>query len=239
MKEKEFAYGNSKRTYSFVSGKNPIDGNMGWRPVDLAGSKKVAFDPVAPIMCVHDMMEHFPGEEYAPHNEYRAQGAMLWLRFEGGFFRDDSEVTNVVEPAFGMLFHHIAKKKLVTRVVPEAKVKHIELPEKTEFALAALVTEAAAFARNRFYSDSRKSDRARILTSLHRGVLWMRLGYHAAAERYKGLNQKRLAKLFKSTVEQVRNPNRVETSTQTLRITMDYAKYTARVQLESLTDVKV
>lgn len=223
-------HGNSGRTYSFEAGKNPFTSDLGWKPLDLAGDGAgPAFDPVAPVMAVHDLMEHFPGDEYAPHNEYMAQGAMLWLRYEGGFFVGQNMSDAVVKPAFGMLFHHIYKGKLETKeLIPvrsEEAVLPFQMPESTYYELNELVFKTKAYITNTF-SDSQK---AAMLKSVHRGMPWILLGYSQAAERYSGLDKRRLVLLYKNTVEQI---SKVALGSK-LKLTMNYELYTSKIELEA------
>lgn len=223
--------GNSGRTYKFLAGGNDYTGEKGWRPVELnGGGKGPAFDPVNAVMTIHDLMEHFPGDEYAPHNEYMAQGAMLWLRFDGGFFSGNVE-NQVVPPAFGMLFHHITKGRLETKKFDNVAAQHnaADLPPKIHLVLNRLVARADSYIDEKFSSANANLLRA----SLHLGVPWMVSGYHAAAERYKGLDKHRLVRLYKSTAEKISTIQ----DGATLLLTMDYDKYESKVQLEFNTKV--
>lgn len=222
-------HGNSGRTYTFVTGKNPIDSALGWKPTDLAGDgKSLSFDPVAPVMAVHDLMEHFPGDEYDPHNEYMAQGAMLWLRFEGGFFPDSSPTglaAAVVKPAFGMLFYHIRQQKLETKEWTAGEMDPFKkMKEGTAFALLELITVAQ---RHAVASTSYQDERNRLTKSLARSIPWITNGYVRASERYAGLDKLKLIRLYKNTVAQIEK----FTEGSTLKLTMEYEKYTSRVEL--------
>ncbi len=225
-----YKHGNSGRTYSFVAGKNEYNGERGWKPVDLAvgTGNDPGFDPVAPVMAVHDLMEHFPGDEYAPHNEYMAQGAMLWLRFEGGFFGTNNVAETVVGPAFGMLYHHVLKGSLATKKYDGSLSNRdpmVHMPRDTAFMLQELVAETAKYAR-RNYSGAKLT---RVLDSLAEGVPWMVDGYIKAGQRYAGLDKKRLVRLYQNTVEQIKNV----TDGGKLTLTMNYETYSATVELSS------
>lgn len=235
-----YKHGNSGRTYSFLAGQNEYDGGLGWKPIDLIGGdgKGPAFDPVAPVMAVHDLMEHFPGDEYAPHNEYMAQGAMLWLRFEGNFFAGADLAATVIKPAFGMLFHHIRKGTLDTQLFKDGeKVDGVtstgnpfaHMKQATAYELLKLVGAAKTFVDNNYYDSTRD----RLLLSLARGIPWMVHGYMRAQDRYRGLDKNRLVRLYKSTVEQIKNV----VNDGHLKLTMSYESYSAKVEL--LTAVKV
>ncbi len=232
----KYARGNSGRTYNFETGNNPIDRSIGWKPIDLGGeSKGQAFDPVAPVMAVHDLMEHFPGDEYDPHNEYMAQGAMLWLRVEGGFFGNITSETppthvanSVVKPAFGMLFYHINKGKLDTKEMDAELLKTITttLPAPTYFALTGILVEANKYITQNI---SGTRERERLYKSLHVGVPWINLGYQRASERFAGLDKKKLVRLYQATVAQIEN---VKAGSK-LSLTMHYDNYTADVSLSA------
>jgi len=234
-------YGNSGRTYTFDVGKNSYTSELGWRPLDLSGNgQDKGFDPVAPIMAVHDLMEHFPGDEYAPHNEYMAQGAMLWLRYEGGFFGSPGSVTGVgvanavVKPAFGMLYYHLADGKTPTKVfdvagfTPDA-LTHMK--RDTALVFYALVGGAEKYLRETYNGTNLNS----MLDSLSAGVPWMIYGYTRAAARYAGLDQKRLVSLYKRTVEAI---SLVKEGSK-LSLTMNYETYSSEVSISSTLKVAV
>lgn len=218
--------GNSGVQYKFKVGKNTFLNEYGWQPVQLTGDDKgPAFDPVPPVMVVHDLMEHFPGDVYGPQNEYMAQGSMLWLRWEGDFFgnqRDPSNISNVVRPAFGMLFHHILHGKLETQEADWDS--DLRLPETTDYALNNLITLTRQYIveRNEFTADNKKL----LLTSLHRGIPWIKRGYHKAAQRYQGLDKKRLVGLFNSVVKRIAVPGTIDGD---LYLTLHYDIYSAEI----------
>ncbi len=229
-----YRHGNSGRTYSFIAGKNPIDGADGWQPTELAGDKRgPAFDAVIPIMTVHDVMEHFPGDEYAVHAEYMAQGAMLWLRYEGGFFGQVGEsIAAVVPAALGMLFAQIKRNSLETKAI-DLLDGHASwdkpLPTAVQFAYYEMLSEGKKII-DKTYSYSTKET---MMKSLERGAPWIVRGYWRQAERYNGLDRKRLVNLYKKTVEQIKD---VKAGAK-LKLTMNYERYTSKVELEYSTDV--
>lgn len=235
--EQVFKRGNSGRTYTFESGRNDYTGGYGWRPLDLTGNKAgPAFDPVGNIMAIHDLMEHFPGDEYAPHNEYMAQGAMLYLRFEGEFWGNVRSVTqnilyeNVVKPAFGMLFHHLIKSKLETKEFDEHAVPNPAdpktMPVDTYYALNNILAGVDTFVRAN-YGDRAQIER--VLNSVRTGIPWIVKGYLRAKERYAGLDKIKLARFFKKTHENlpVADSNNVGSK---IKVTLNYDNYTAEIE---------
>lgn len=229
----QYKHGNSGRLYTFEAGINNFTNELGWKPLDLAGDGKgPAFDPVAPVMAIHDLMEHFPGDEYEPHNEYMAQGAMLWLRSEGGFFGNANVPDTVMKPAFGMLFHHIIRGKLKTKTLDEVMKDSNErlnalnhgMPAGTFFTLNELAFKAKQFISATYsYSDQRNL----LEQSVVNGLPWVTIGYRRAIERYKGLNRGRLVALYKDAVEQI---SRVKPGSK-LRLTLNYEKYSADIEI--------
>lgn len=225
-------FGNQGRTYTFDTGKNPLTQTLGWRPTDLGGTAKAAaFDPVSPVMTIHDLMEHFPGDEYEVHAEYEAQGAMLWLRLEGGFFygKNRNDITNdLIRDAFAMLFFHIKEKRLDTKdfnMVGPAPVPVTKMQLDTQLLLNELLYKAQQFIRSN-YSGSH----AIVLEeSIVRGVPWIHHGFNRAAERYKGLDRARLAKMFKNAAEAIGAPR----DGAKLKLSLDYEKYTATIEVAS------
>lgn len=229
----KYKFGNSGRTYSFEAGTNSFTRELGWKPLDLTGDGKgPSFDPVAPVMAVHDLMEHFPGDEYEPHNEYMAQGAMLWLRAEGGFFGANSVADTVMRPAFGMLFHHINNGKLDTKevsILPAAEQNaliHHGMSASTFFLVNELAFKAKEFIKQNYSYNDQKN---RLENSVVRGVPWMLVGYKRAQQRYSGLNRSKLVALYKDTVEQI---SRVKPGAK-LKLTMNYDKYSADIEIST------
>lgn len=233
-----YKHGNSGRTYNFEAGTNSFTNELGWKPIDLhGGGKGPAFDPVAPAMAVHDLMEHFPGDEYEPHNEYMAQGAMLWLRFEGGFFASTGLAEAVVKPAFGMLFYHIAKQNLDTKPVEavikdlneRAKVLQHGMVPETFMALNLLITRVNEYIEtNLSPAGSNLSTKKKLRESLTNGVPWMLLGYANARIRYNGLERNRLVTMFRNASEQI---SKVVPAAK-LQLTLDYENYTSKAVIE-------
>ena len=195
---------NSGKIYRFVPGKNRLTNETGWRPIDLRG-----FDPVPPIMVVHDILEHFPGDEFDPHNEYQAQGAMFWLRHEGGYFRKlgfgEAEEA-VIAPAFGMLFKHIAGKKLKTKKCPAVLEASEPLDTNdTDRRMQKAVFNAYDYINGQYIGGyfrlppevtNADKAKARLHESLKSALGWMRIGYRRAAMRYRGVDKQKLVNLY-------------------------------------------
>lgn len=238
---------NAKVPYTFVRGTSKYSGDEGWRPKEIPG-----FDPVSPVMVVHDILEHFPGDEGEVYNEYQAQGAMFWIRHEGGFFDDSGDATSdvVIKPAFGQLFYHIVKNKLTTAACPTSKEAQELLKNKdTDYEMQRTVSNAFEYIEERFESGfqyksnhgSKAAQKERLTKSLTHALGWMRIGYHRCAMRYKGVSQERLARLYSQVVEKIEEVERKidggstsfgdppkDTETE-LTIWIDPKKYTASV----------
>lgn len=191
---------NEGKTYKFIAGKNPITRDLGWKPLDIKG-----FDPVAPVMVVHNIMEHFPDDEGGAHNEYQAQGAAFWLRHEGKYPFLISK--DVIAPAFGMLFYHIINSSLKTKKCP--LVEQALLPLKNRDT-DSLIKETLENAREYISTGDFVYGAGRTLKmpqkgydilydSLEQALGWMRIGYLRAAKRYQGLDKRKLVKLFIET----------------------------------------
>lgn len=172
-------------TFHFTAGYNKVIEEEGWRPKEIPG-----FDPVSGVMCIHDMVEHFPGREAGAPNEYLAQGAMLFVRYLGGYFGDVNDLTgfaeSVVPPAFGMLFGHILDKKLPTQAHPKDALHTEPLDGVAEFAISALITEAWGYITDGD-NDVPKTRRPELLKSLLQAPGYMRAGFRLAQKRYPHL----------------------------------------------------
>lgn len=235
---------NNTHVYEYATGKNEFTNEIGWRPITLP-----EFDPVNSIMAVHDILEHFPGDEYQPHNEYQAQGAMFWLRHEGKYFPKEGGPTSsvVIKPAFGMLFHHIHHKKLPTNVCPFVTEAVVPLRNaKTELAMINTVINAHRYANAEFKLPVVKADaltateveileeaRSRLIDSLSHALGWMRIGYRRAELRFKGLDKDRLVTLYLETQKSMDKLLPVATASpkSVLKVKIDYLAYSAIVQL--------
>lgn len=228
---------NSGRLYNFESGVNSFTGQRGWKPVELSKGSDAGkgFDPVAPVMVIHDLMEHFPEDEYGPHAEYMAQGAMLWLRFEGKFFANIPDMAEkVVKPAFGMLYHHISKDRLETRQFTGAPTSDgvvtdgnpfNNMKRDTAYALSALIEASRKYTNDQIGAIGSSSGE-RIYESLFRGIPWIVQGYVRAERRYAGLDKQKLIRLYKDAVAAIGEPVDERSS---LTLSMRYEKYTADV----------
>jgi hypothetical protein len=246
---------NSGKTYNFVPGFNSITREAGWRPEEIPG-----FDPVPAVMMVHDILEHFPGDEYEPHNEYQAQGAMFWLRHEGGYFAGKLTSQVVIPPAFGMLFAHIIEKDLETRPCPLTKFAHnaiskdesIRGPFSTENEMQTTIFNARhfinggevtgktfAFPANTTVGDTLFNDRhkARIHESLNHGIGWMRIGFRRAALRYKGLDKTRLVTMYQRAQAEIEKYTKAASTNSVLSVKLTPEKYRADITMVSEIEV--
>jgi hypothetical protein len=136
----------------------------------------------------------------------------------------------VVKPAFGMLYHHITKQKLETKEwdgKPEEADAFRQMKQDTAFTLLNLVSATKKYVDDKFRYDH--DAKKRCLDSLQRGVPWIVRGYVRANERYKGLDKYRLVNLYRSVADRLANP--IEGAT--LKLTLSYERYAARVELVS------
>lgn len=229
---------NSRKKYNFVRGPSEYNANInGWRPLEIPD-----FDPVGPVMVPHDLMEHFPDDEYKVHGEYQAQGSMLYLRLEGGYFRGQNFEKTVIPPAFGMLFFHMHRKGLYTEPCPEMEEAHERLPQDTEFALMSLSTAAIQYAGTDadFHDKLRRHDRNvrqeylkdLVSNSIYEGLGWMRIGYRRAKARFGRFNKDRLVSLFGAVARRAGTMLESANANTKMSLSIDYESYTATMTTE-------
>lgn len=184
----------SGQTFEFERGFNPITHQDGWRPLQIPD-----FDPVAPTMVVHDLLEHFAEGTAEVHWEYMALGAAHLLRGEGGFFHKQGlRISDaLVPPAFGMLFHHIDHSGLTTEAAPaEPEAFTPVTPFRADVEIMRTVANARDFLRRQHATDL-------IDASLQHAVGWMRLGFRRAQERYDGIPIRQVSKLIHRVVKRI------------------------------------
>lgn len=184
----------------FKKGYNDFARDVGWTPMDGLP------DAVPAGMVVHDMLEHFVEGNAAPHWEFAAIGAAIWLRGEGGYFGTNFGAggnsvmwDQLAASAFGMLFFHIVGKQLKTKKCPLLRAAYLAIPNATEFAIKR-TTLSALIKQQSLYN---KAHHKLIEDSLINGEPWIRLGYQLALARYKGLESTRLSKLYLTATGQI------------------------------------
>jgi hypothetical protein len=206
---------NAGDEYEFAAGINTMTKKLGWRPKAIP-----SFDPVDALTTVHDIFEHFPKTQVSGiADELLAQGAMLWLRLEGGYFGEfnnhnfdlESMLTKQVPGAWGMLFATAIARRMELEKAPVMGESAEPLPLRTEGVLNHIITRADSLIGKTGIWGSFESRLANLdlaqRTMLQRSVLgaapWIRLGYRLAAKRYEGLEKRRLVRLFNQTISEV------------------------------------
>ncbi len=240
---------NNDKPYMFTLGKNDFTGLPGWKPIDIQN-----FDPVVASMVVHDILEHFPKDEYEPHNEYQAQGAMFWLRFEGEYYQRTapavSAISSVVVPnAFGLLFFNIFRNSLSTLSCPFVREAHDPLPAiKTDHEMIRVLGEAQRYIDGTFKIPNQpekdkitaevaaviEGAKIRLTNSLAQALGWMRIGYRRAAQRYLGVDKKRLVSLYIDLQGSIERLTPTASTKSRLIVHIDYKSYKARASLEDV-----
>lgn len=208
---------NSGFVHEFTTSRNTVTKKFGWRPKAHPG-----FDPVDALTTVHDCFEHFPKTDNigGVQDEFLAQGAVLWLRLEGGFwgpfntskFDKEAFLQKQVPGAWGMLFATVIARRLKhSAQAPVLAEAQAPLPSRTEGILSQIITYADNLigqkgcwgSFERLLCNLDLSQQLCCREAVMSAAPWIRLGYRLAAERYAGLDKIRLVKLFQETVKKV------------------------------------
>lgn len=220
---------NSGVEHEFCAGINTMTKKIGWRPKHMPG-----FDPVDALTTVHDCFEHFPKTEVGGiQDELLAQGAMLWLRLEGGYFGEfgssnfdlDSMLKRQVPPAWGMLYATALARRMAKQDAPMLDESVKPLPTRTEGVLMRIIATADDLIGKTGIWGSFEGRLCNLdlsqIRMLREVVMnsapWIRLGYRLAAKRYEGLDKRRLVRLFNMTIEKVAASLLMEESIRTHR----------------------
>jgi len=178
-------------TFTFKKGHNEFLDQSGWKPDQIPN-----FDPVHPSMVIHDILEHEPGTEAVPHEEFKALGAMMWLRYEGGYFaRKGVDLVPAMSNAVGMLYwHSLVKAKRETKEATGFKVSQLPLEVVgTEMNMVALIAGARAKIRQDYRFE-------RVYEAIDKSLVhmlpWMRVGYRNAKDRFPNLDRGRFVKMY-------------------------------------------
>jgi len=197
---------NSGHRFNYRPGINQYWLEPGWVADEFPG-----FDPATADVCVHDILEHFPGDPASVAGEYMAQGAAVYLRVEPGYFLNLDDLGAWVDSAFGTLFASVLAAYHATEEPPsnapgcmggEAR-RHME----DMLNWAATVTAPAQLAVWELAQRSpgtREEAQAALTASMNAALPWMIEGYQRAAARYDGCGKgARIAKVFACAVKQV------------------------------------
>lgn len=154
----------------FVCEKHEDFGGLGWRPAWIPN-----FDPLSAV--AHDVIEHLPSDRGdGLYQECRAQGAMVFLRWENGYCND-----------FGRAFSAEDLASDIHYFWPG--IRHIETPPRS-YRLAehveCLLVEFKQAVRKMFRDN--ETEDCPSATDLDRMVGWMRIGYRAAKRRYRNVD---------------------------------------------------
>jgi hypothetical protein len=180
-------------TADYISGYNSFTKSYGWKQTNIPD-----FDPVGAPMVCHDLLEHFPDRGAEVHSEYLALGAAHYLRHEGRYFTDIT--TELVPPAFGMLWYHITKDGLPIEDCKEEPP--FEIKRNTLLTMQRTIINAELFVRERFVDKISNID---VIRYFREGFKWMQIGYCMAAKRYEGLDQNRLVFMYKAVQTAIEN----------------------------------
>lgn len=208
--------------HTFVSGRNTATKKLGWRPIDMKD-----YDPVDPLTTVHDCFEHFPHTEVGGvQDEFLAQGAMMRLRLEGGWwgpfhtskFDLDAFLEQQVPGAWGMLFATVIMRRLPLREAPVIEQAPRRLPTRTEGVLVRILAYADSLIGKKGMWGSFESKLCNLdlaqQTLCREAVMnagpWLRLGHYLAGLRYEGLDMRRMVDVFRRTVGKVQQMLAVE-----------------------------
>lgn len=198
-------------------------GVNGWRPTSMAG-----FDPVPPVMVVHDLLEHFAEGTSDVYWEYMALGAALWLRHEGRFFRHqkkyfDREIAFAVAKPF---FTHITERQLPADVADPILGGREPLDNvNTEMELLSTVSRMRRAALKLHFNIHD------VDAILYPAAEWMRIGYRRAVDRYAASipSPTVLSKMFGAAVQAIEAKTQTALLNDPMVLTLDPAAGTYSV----------
>ncbi len=168
--------------YVFTCAEHEDFGSLGWRL-----KSQPDFDPLTGMAVAHDILEHFPGGDGSPADEFQALGASIHVR--DGYYANGTAGDNIGSD-FPEIMRHIIYEHMHLNSAPrtnpcdswvEAEItKAINVLER-ELEYMHLEPDELASVR-RCYPDIRG---------------WMRVGYRKALKRYKGLYKNDIQRLFR------------------------------------------
>lgn len=141
-----------------------------------------SYFPVTTPLAIHDIMEHEKDDDGSLHAEMMAQGAVMLVRGEGGLIID---IPSSVGISVVSLYHDYGPE------IQEPPPIDFILPSHVEEWLVSIINVAVPMVRR---SLDGKID---FDTFLLRSLLWMKIGYARARERYSGWTPRALGLYFK------------------------------------------
>lgn len=154
--------------YEFVAERHNEFGSMGWRLKDMPD-----FDPLPGMAVAHDILEHFPGGDESPADEFQALGASWFLRGEGYLYSGLSSGEENLAADMPDIVDHV----LQGMYMPTPPRTH-RLDSNAEDALQIALKLAKRNCGDRGADAEAKS-------VLRKALGWLRIGYRRAVRRYK------------------------------------------------------
>lgn len=216
---------NSGKVFHLRRGTNTFTGKPGWQPMEIPD-----FDPIAPHMVIHDIIEHVPGAPATPEEEFKAQGCTLFLRHEGGFFHDRGErASDVMQNAFGTLYYFALPAGRKTAPCPLEPMAQEPLENAdTEMELVRAVAKAREFCQGHSVLSKKMKE---IDKSLCHAIGWMRVGYRVAQHRFHGINVKRFARVYRKASDLIAKYLDAAEDGDEMTIVVQPEEYKVRVSL--------
>lgn len=206
-----------RQRYRFVYGTDPQYGNRGLQ------FKDSGFDYASKAQISHDILEHLK-RDCSLEDEYRAFGAIIWLRGEPGYFHDWK--THISGSIVDMWRHVHARRKNLPSIAPR-RIGGIDAD------LDSLMNRAVEAARKAFVLDADDANMfAAFRKDLPRIRNLIRSGYRKARQRYGHIGQRKMknlsVKISRIADEAVRA---CEFEGQEVDIIIDWKSLTVRYQL--------
>lgn len=163
-------------------------GMLGLRPVDMPHA-----DPLGGMAAVHDLLEHFPGDDGGIEDEFQALGASVWLRCVGGYYEHPNHRTNRnpvdnVASDFVELARHYLYEEFTLR--SPGRTRAID---DDDYLLQEIVMQGFKGVREEIEDSKEFATEANRKATLG----WLRKGYRRARRRYRKSNSFEMADLFR------------------------------------------
>lgn len=169
----------------------------------------------------HDVLEHFKPKHGGLTDEMLAFGAMVWGRVQGGWFYslpyEPNPVQHLSSDLSGFLNDHYCDPHTHSLLDPgvTCRIDH-DVEEEIEVALRMAVEKA-----NSEYADEETGDLFTMDATVEHMRGWIRRGYRAAAQRYKGRRPEQLCYLFDALAERINRHHQHSDEGEELVITID------------------
>lgn len=164
------------RTFRFVYDNHKEHDYEGWRLESQPG-----FDPVGGLGVAHDILEHFPGGDSSPADEFMALGAALIIRGDQGYWHQRTPFNphphKHVASDFPEILSHVVWGDM--DLADPGRTKPVE---DYDYLIIDTIKEA----RRLLNSEYEEDERARYVKLLWPALGWMRRGMRKAMARYRG-----------------------------------------------------